>query len=163
MVQRRQIQLIDDIDGTDAAGTVSFAFAGKAYEIDLSENNRAAFAAVLIPFIEKSRTALSAAIRPAKKGSSQMTPEEKKAHADLLEQIRDWSRLVGLTVAPTGRIKSRIQEMYARQDTLTEADMDWIVAEGGKDLRPPVIIHLPEEPPAPKRVRTPRQRTRAKA
>ena len=39
MAQRTQIILIDDIDGGDAAETVSFSLDGVSYEIDLSAAN----------------------------------------------------------------------------------------------------------------------------
>mgnify|MGYP000889442202 CR=1 FL=1 len=39
MARKTQVILTDDIDGTDATGTVSFAIDGVAYEIDLSAKN----------------------------------------------------------------------------------------------------------------------------
>jgi hypothetical protein len=39
MAQRVQVLLVDDIDGGNAAETVSFALDGVSYEIDLSEAN----------------------------------------------------------------------------------------------------------------------------
>lgn len=40
MAQRVITTLVDDIDGTEAAETISFAVEGKSYEIDLSEKER---------------------------------------------------------------------------------------------------------------------------
>ena len=39
MAQRTQITFTDDIDGSDAEGTVTFALNGAQYEIDLSKKN----------------------------------------------------------------------------------------------------------------------------
>lgn len=39
MAQKVQVILLDDLDGGDAAETVSFALDGASYEIDLSAKN----------------------------------------------------------------------------------------------------------------------------
>ena len=39
MAQRVNVVLVDDIDGTDASETVSFALDGVDYEIDLSDEH----------------------------------------------------------------------------------------------------------------------------
>ena len=39
MAQRVQVLLIDDLDGSEGAETVSFSLDGVSYEIDLSEKN----------------------------------------------------------------------------------------------------------------------------
>ncbi|HWU31412.1 MAG TPA: histone-like nucleoid-structuring protein Lsr2, partial [Marmoricola sp.] len=51
MAQKISIQLIDDIDGSDAAESVSFALDGSSYVIDLSESNAAALRNALAPYV----------------------------------------------------------------------------------------------------------------
>jgi len=41
MAQKVDVRFVDDLDGSEASGTVSFALDGRAYEIDLSEENAA--------------------------------------------------------------------------------------------------------------------------
>jgi hypothetical protein len=41
MAQQVNVKFVDDLDGTEAAGTVSFGLDGKIYEIDLSDDNAA--------------------------------------------------------------------------------------------------------------------------
>ena len=41
MAQQVNVKFVDDLDGSDATGTVSFAIDGRAYEIDLSDDNAA--------------------------------------------------------------------------------------------------------------------------
>ena len=41
MAQRVTVDLTDDIDGTEAAETITFRVDGTAYEIDLSKKNAA--------------------------------------------------------------------------------------------------------------------------
>jgi hypothetical protein len=48
------VKFVDDLDGSDAAGTVSFAIDGRAYEIDLSEDNAARLRNSLASFVGSS-------------------------------------------------------------------------------------------------------------
>ena len=41
MAQQVNVKFVDDLDGSDAAGTVSFGLDGRTYEIDLSDDNAA--------------------------------------------------------------------------------------------------------------------------
>ena len=47
--------IIDDLDGSDGARTVSFSLGNKAYEIDLSDKNKAAMAKRLSKFTDAAR------------------------------------------------------------------------------------------------------------
>ncbi len=51
---------IDDTDGSPDAKVITFAFRGKAYEIDLSDKNTERLQKALQPFIDKARTPGSA-------------------------------------------------------------------------------------------------------
>src|SRR3954447_1912759 len=55
MAQQVNVKFVDDLDGSDAAGTVSFALDGRAYEIDLSEDNAARLRDSLAAFIAAAR------------------------------------------------------------------------------------------------------------
>ena len=50
MAQR--IMLIDDLDGSEASTTLTYAIDGQEYEIDLSEENAEKFRTTLAPFIK---------------------------------------------------------------------------------------------------------------
>lgn len=54
-MQKKIIELIDDIDGTPEAETVTFAYEGKEYEIELSGPNRTYLESELVPFIQNAR------------------------------------------------------------------------------------------------------------
>ena len=41
MAQKVEVKVVDDLDGSEPAGTVSFALDGRSYEIDLSDDNAA--------------------------------------------------------------------------------------------------------------------------
>ena len=51
MAKRQVVTITDDIDGRAGAQTVSFAYAGRSYEIDLGERNKAKLEKGLEPFI----------------------------------------------------------------------------------------------------------------
>ena len=56
MAQQVNVKFVDDLDGSDAAGTVSFGLDGKTYEIDLSDENTDKLHEALAPFIEAGRS-----------------------------------------------------------------------------------------------------------
>ena len=57
MAQQTTVRFIDDIDGSDAVGTVTFSLDNRAYEIDLSDENTDKLHEALAPFIEHGRKA----------------------------------------------------------------------------------------------------------
>ena len=61
MAQQVNVKFVDDLDGSDAAGTVSFAIDGRAYEIDPSEDNAARLRDSLASFVAAARKSGGAA------------------------------------------------------------------------------------------------------
>src|SRR3954451_10769401 len=55
MAQKVQVILVDDVDGGEAAETVSFALDGVSYEIDVSEENASALREALAPWVGHAR------------------------------------------------------------------------------------------------------------
>jgi hypothetical protein len=49
------IELIDDLDGTEAGETVAFELDGRSYEIDLSASNADVFRRRMSTYIDQSR------------------------------------------------------------------------------------------------------------
>jgi hypothetical protein len=96
---------IDDIDGSEAERTFTFAVDGVAYEIDLSSANIAEFKAAVGGFVESARKAKAgkgaAAVR--KRGSATAGPSRKQTAA-----IREWARNNGLNVSGRGRISAEV-------------------------------------------------------
>lgn len=54
------IELIDDLDGSEAMETVRFALDGTEYEIDLTEQNAGSLRGALARFVEAGPVVLSA-------------------------------------------------------------------------------------------------------
>lgn len=51
MAQQTLVQLLDDIDGTEAAETLTFALDGVTYEIDVNEENASKLRDAFAPYI----------------------------------------------------------------------------------------------------------------
>lgn len=106
MAQRIEVQLTDDIDGTDIpAGrgeTITFALDGKAYEIDLTNKNATALRKTLAPYVSAGRPVKSsrgARVKRTTVGSNSRT-------------IKEWARANGYEVNDRGRIPNDIREAF---------------------------------------------------
>jgi len=55
VAQRTQVLYVDDIDGSEAEGTIRFGLGGADYEIDLNKKHADQFAKAIGPFIAAAR------------------------------------------------------------------------------------------------------------
>jgi hypothetical protein len=99
MAQQVNIVLVDDIDGSPADETVSFALDGKDYEIDLSAKNAGKLRDAIAPYVGHARKAAG-----RRRGRTGAGPSP----AD----IRAWARDNGFTVPDRGRVSSEVREAY---------------------------------------------------
>ena len=111
MAQKVQVILVDDVDGGEAAETVTFALDGTAYEIDLSADNAKSLRDALAPYVSAARKAGRVGGRGASsrsgRGRGSTTMDREQAAA-----IREWARKQGLKVSDRGRIPAGIVEQY---------------------------------------------------
>lgn len=101
MAQRVVTLLEDDIDGGDAAETVTFALDGTTYEIDLNEKNAESLRDVLAPYIGASR----------KVGRKTGTAGPRASKPNTRE-VRDWARSQGMEVPERGRIPGAVMDAW---------------------------------------------------
>ena len=101
MAQQVNIVLVDDIDGSPADETVSFALDGKEYEIDLSADNAQKLRDAIAPYVGHARKAASRR-RGGRGGASGPSPAD----------IRAWARDHGFDVPDRGRVSSEVREAY---------------------------------------------------
>jgi hypothetical protein len=108
MAQKHIVQLIDDIDGGDAAETVTFGLDGASYAIDLSAKNAAKLRDALAPFVANARRGSRGPGRPAgsRRGRGARSDREQT------QAIREWARKNGHKVGEKGRIPAHILEAY---------------------------------------------------
>ncbi|TWF93541.1 histone-like nucleoid-structuring protein Lsr2 [Saccharopolyspora dendranthemae] len=87
MAERIQVDLVDDIDGSPAKHTVTFALDGVSYEIDLNDGNAEALRSVLDRYIKAARAPKPAAPRSTKQQERE-DEQARQANKQLTEQIR---------------------------------------------------------------------------
>jgi hypothetical protein len=99
MAQKIQILLVDDIDGSEAEGTVRFGLDGAEYEIDLSAEHALALRDVLAEYAGAARRPRANGRRPARSA-----PAGGLNAAD----IREWARAQDIEIKDRGRIPAEV-------------------------------------------------------
>jgi hypothetical protein len=105
MAQKIQTLFIDDIDGSDAEGTVRFALDGTDYEIDLNAQHTGALRDVLAVYVAHARKAGGTA-RRAGRGTG------RKASTIDNTTVRAWARDQGIDIKERGRVPATIVARY---------------------------------------------------
>lgn len=111
MAQRVQIVLTDDLDGSEAAESVSFALDGKSYEIDLSTSNAASLRDAMAPYLAKARPASGSSRRGGGRRGGGRSSSGGGAAASANE-IRAWAREQGMEVSERGRVRADVLRAY---------------------------------------------------
>jgi hypothetical protein len=88
MAERVEIELVDDIDGTAAEQTVTFALDGAVYEIDLNRTHAKQLRTVLKPYVNKARSTETGAERRSASGTQREQRRRRQTNRDLTSQIR---------------------------------------------------------------------------
>jgi Lsr2 len=109
MAQRVNVILVDDIDGSDAAETVTFGLDGVQYEIDLSTENADKFRDVLAPYVGHARR--SGGRRRSSGGGGRSNGSAPRSGASAAD-IRAWARDNGWDVPDRGRVSAEVREAY---------------------------------------------------
>lgn len=102
-------RLIDDLDGSDAQRTVTFAWDGRTYEVDLSKKNAAALERVFKPYLAAARSVRPVTARSSTRSAGR--PGTGARRRDL-QAIRDWARAQGHEVSDRGRVPTAVVEAY---------------------------------------------------
>jgi hypothetical protein len=135
MAQQVRVEMIDDLDGSEANQTVPFGLDGVTYEIDLSDDHAASLRQELAKYIAAGRRVGGRKIRVAT-GQS-VDPGQRERN----REIRTWAQINGYELADRGRIPSEVVSAFDQAQ------------------RQPVV----EEPPAkPVRKRAPRKKAASK-
>lgn len=114
MATMTTVTLVDDLDGSEASGSVSFALDGASYEIDLSEDNAEKLRDALAGFVASARRVdggsrrgpgrPKAAAKPAKAVRGARTAPDREQTA----AIREWARANGHEVSERGRLSASV-------------------------------------------------------
>ena len=119
MAQITEVRLLDDLDGGEAAESVSFSLDGKSYEIDLNEKHAAALRDAFAPFVGSARRAGG----PVTGSRPRMSTDSTRAGRPREETtaIREWATANGLEVSTRGRISSTVLEAYENRGNTAAA------------------------------------------
>jgi nucleoid-associated protein Lsr2 len=102
MAQKIQTLFVDDLDGSEADGTVRFGLDGTQYEIDLSTVHAAELRSVLAPYARAGRKVAGVA-RRAGRGHGNAA-----ANGFSTNEVRDWAKANGLEIKDRGRVPAEV-------------------------------------------------------
>ena len=102
MAQKIQILFIDDLDGSEAEGTVRFGLDGTDYEIDLNAEHAQALRDALARYVHAARRAGGGPRRLARGG--------RRASASGVDstKVREWAKAQGIDVKDRGRVPAEL-------------------------------------------------------
>lgn len=104
MARKEVVELMDDLDQSQASQTIHFGVEGVEYEIDLSEKNAKKFTAAVRPYIENGRR-----IGGRRRGAG--GPVGSVAGVDP-KVVRQWANEQGIEISSRGRIPGEIVDRY---------------------------------------------------
>ena len=104
MAQTIQVLLIDDLDGSEAAGTVRFGLDGTEYEIDLSAAHSDELRKALGQYLAHARRADGTARSAARTRRGSGAVDTAK--------VREWAKGQGIEVKGRGRVPADVVEQY---------------------------------------------------
>jgi hypothetical protein len=106
VAQKIQTLFIDDLDGSDAEGTVRFGLDGAEYEIDLNAGHAKELRDALARYVGAARRDSSTAKRPVRGG--------RKGSASGLNstEVREWAKEQGIEVKDRGRVPADLMVKF---------------------------------------------------
>ena len=112
MAQQTIVKLTDDIDGSDAEGTVEFSLDGVSYEIDLSKGNAAKLRDALAGYVSHARRTGGRRRGGGRSTGGSRPGVDREQNA----AIREWARKRGMKVSDRGRIPAEVLESYHKDN-----------------------------------------------
>ncbi|WP_337062331.1 histone-like nucleoid-structuring protein Lsr2 [Kineococcus sp. G2] len=116
MAQRVQVLLVDDIDGGDAAETVSFSLDGVDYEIDLSEEHAGALREALATWVGHARKVSGRSGGGSRRSAQRERGGSRSGSGSQPSRdtgaVRTWAKENGYTVSDRGRISAEVVQAY---------------------------------------------------
>jgi hypothetical protein len=101
MAKKTVVLLVDDIDGSEAVETVSFAIDGIEYEIDLNESHA-----------NELRDAMKRYLSAARKSGGRGRLARRSAGDTDTKAVREWAKQNGIQVSSRGRIPAEVMDKY---------------------------------------------------
>lgn len=115
MAHKVSIDLIDDLDGSDAEESIEFALDGITYTIDLSEDNAIELRDALAHYVSHS-TRTGGRKKPAtpRKTNNHVIQQDPATanNRERSQAIRAWAREQGYEISERGRIPRDVLDAY---------------------------------------------------
>ena len=102
MAQKIQTLYIDDLDGSQADGTVRFGLDGTEYEIDLNAEHAQQLRDALARYVSAARRVSGSARRPSHTG------RRSQANGLNTTEVREWAKAQGIEVKDRGRVPAEL-------------------------------------------------------
>jgi hypothetical protein len=101
MAQKVQTLFVDDLDGSEAEGTVRFGLDGTEYEIDLNAKHAKQLRGALARYVDAGRRVGASTRRPAR---------GRKVQPNALNttEVREWAKTQGIDVKDRGRVPAEL-------------------------------------------------------
>ena len=99
MAQRVRTLHVDDLDGSDAEGTVRFSLDGAHYEIELNAAHATELRDALAPYVEAGRKI------PRRAGRNRRKAAAKGINSN---EVRDWAKTNGVEIKNRGRVPAKV-------------------------------------------------------
>lgn len=114
MAKKVIIEILDDMDGSQAEQTVPFELDGVSYEIDLSTPNANVLREALEPYVLVARRTGGRRIKVAVGQPTGSAKEESQPNVEYsaAHEIRSWAQRNGYQVADQGRISNTVVQAY---------------------------------------------------
>ncbi|WP_440220941.1 histone-like nucleoid-structuring protein Lsr2 [Dietzia sp. MNB45] len=112
MAQRYQVIRISDLSGEElgeSGESIQFSIGSDQYQVDLSDDEAAAFHEALQPYIDVATKTAGRGVRKSGGGRQSSGTGMSK---DELQAIRNWANENGYEVSNRGRIKQEIVDAY---------------------------------------------------
>lgn len=104
-MKKTEVILVDDIDGSSADRTITFAVNGVSFEIDLNEEHATELLEDFAKWESHARRVGGRTAAPRRRRAAASAPSEAA-------QIRAWAQEEGIEVSDRGRIPTPIVEKY---------------------------------------------------
>ena len=102
VAQKIETLLIDDLDGSQAEGTVRFGLDGTDYEIDLNAEHAQQLRDALARYVGAARRISGSTRQPSRTG------RRPQANGLNTTEVREWAKAQGIDVKDRGRVPAEL-------------------------------------------------------
>jgi hypothetical protein len=109
MARKVEVELLDDIDGSEAAETLAFGLDGTNYEIDVNEKHADKLRKSLEKFVMSARRVGRGGVAVSRRRTAGVHARTDRAQN---QAIRDWAKRKKIQLSDRGRIPANVVAQY---------------------------------------------------